>query len=146
MQIKLNKSKSVWIDISEGFKVKIDYPTVEQSDALQDLLFGFTNEDNNSIDMNSADFLKFQKLYLKYVIKDWSGLLDESKNEIPCKLRKLKNGDTELSIESYGIIASLQHVWLISLLYTKIEPELRFIEVDKKKLELLENSGEVVSS
>lgn len=146
MQIKLNKSKSFWKDIVDGFKVKIDYPSVDQSDALQNLLFSFTNESNNSIDMNSADFLKFQKLYLRYVIKDWSGLLDENNNEIPCKLKKLKNGDTELSDESYGIIASIQYVWLISLLYVKIEPELRFIEVDKKKLELLENSGEAENS
>jgi len=82
MRLSLKKSFNNWIEIEgEDGKVKflIDYPTREQEQELQSILFSkkYTGDDLG---------LKYSQRYLKYVIKDWEGLFDDDGNAVKCEI------------------------------------------------------------
>ena len=112
-----------WVDVSEGIKLKIDYPTDRQEELLEEkkLLVGETKAGKK------VGMYQYAKLILKYSIKDWRGIFDEEGNEVKCiivdnevqsdLLWRVITHDTENALALYMIVA----------------PLVEFDETDKKK-------------
>jgi hypothetical protein len=118
MQVKLSTKKSFnnWVKVGESengdVKFLVDYPTREQQQKLDHILF--TDATNN------AQQLEYYRHYLKCVIKDWEGLDRECKligNELESDCWWALVSDVTQCVELYGAIFT----------------ELEFGEVDKKK-------------
>ncbi len=119
MKLALKHSESHWVDISEGVKFLIDYPTREQEQELQSITFGskFTGTDVN---------LKYTQKYVKFTVKDWQGVTDSEGKEIKCVLK-----DNELDDELWWALAGDPTQAL--KIFAKIYKETEFTETDKKK-------------
>ena len=117
--LKKRTIKTDWLDIGEGQKVKIDYPTRGQIHILQDYLI-------------RHDISNYARYYLKFVIKDWEGFGED------CSLV-----NNELSNELWYLLTQDYNQFMS--LFGLIEDELKWIDVDKKKLHLPENSEPKIS-
>ena len=141
MQIKLKHSKTNWIEFPDA-KFKIGYPTIEQQDRLNELLFelAFTDESllkkgkisNNLPAKKKAKIMvlnsQYYRLFLRYTIKDWEGIVDEDGEKVECKL---------INDELYkpywdGLCKNLTTSQLADHWF-KINDEVEFNGADKKK-------------
>lgn len=115
MKLTLKKkiAKTDWIILEEGQKLKIDYPTLEQAQELEEILL---KDDIKE----SKKMLEYQRLFIKFTVKDWFGL------EPKCKLV-----DNQLEDELWKdlVISFLQ----TTQLYELINKELEWTTNDKKK-------------
>ena len=120
MKLALKKSFNRWIKVGkEGEEFYIDYPSIEQDQELQSIMFG----DEYS---GSDRMLKYAQAYLKYVIKDWKNVNDES-GPVKCKIV-----NNELDKELWWALVSDQA--FASELFVICKKELELTENDKKKL------------
>jgi len=128
MKLALKKSFNRWVKVGkENEEFYIDYPSIEQEQGLQTILFG----DEYS---GSDRMLKYAQAYLKFVIKDWKNVNDES-GPVKCKIV-----DNELDKELWWALVSDQT--FASELFVICKNELDFTESDKKKLSLQDSSSE----
>jgi len=128
MKLALKKSFNRWVKVGkESEEFYIDYPSIEQDQALQTILFSdeYTGSDR---------MLKYAQAYLKYVIKDWKNVNDES-GPVKCKIV-----DNELDKELWWALVSDQT--FVSELFIICKNELDFTESDKKKLSLQDSFSE----
>ena len=115
MLIKPKRSFNNWINISEGIEFLCDYPTREQSQKLQSIMF----DDRKSEQVRMIEYTQY---FVKCVVKDWKGIDDKCvlvNNELENELwwRVVEDATQALSL------------WNI------INEELQFTETDKKKLD-----------
>lgn len=124
LTIAKRKSFNDWIQINEDedVKLKIDYPSREQSVKLKEILLDFSDID----DMKSRDMYKFMREFIRYTIKDWKGIVDDDGEEIKCVLVKGALRDDLL----YDLTSDMEQC--ISI-YSKINEQIKFTEIDKKK-------------
>ena len=128
MKLALKKSFNRWIKVGkEGEEFYIDYPSIEQDQELQSIMFG----DEYS---GSDRMLKYAQAYLKYVIKDWKNVNDES-GPVKCKIV-----NNELDKELWWALVSDQA--FASELFVICKKELELTENDKKKLSSQPSSSE----
>ena len=154
MKLILKHSPTNWIDIDEEVKFKIDYLTDAQEDKLDELIFEMNYimtlpEDYNNLEKEEKtkelikiindltpeqkarfDVInkKYYRYYLKFTIKDWKGIKDGDGNEVNCKVI-----NDELDTRLWqGLIKNLSLNDMITIAQ-KIQKELEFTEVDKKK-------------
>ena len=113
IKLALKKSFGNWVEMGDGVSFKLDYPSIEQEESLQDILF------NSGVD-SQVRTLKYSRAYIKYTVKDWKGL------PIECKLK-----NNELDNELVWALAGdpLQ----CGKIYSIISKELEVDETDKKK-------------
>jgi len=128
--IKLNLKKSIsrWIQMGEGVKFLISYPSIEHEQYLQELLIEILNEKRGK----SEEFippaqLKYAQYTVKYSVKDWQGL-DEK-----CIL---VNNELENSLWWALVSDPIQAVRI----FTLIQPEVEVTQEDKKKLVTVDTS------
>ena len=124
MKLSLKKSFNNWVEVGEtedGKKVKflLDYPTREQEQQLQTILFSGDYKNN---DLG----LKYSQQYLKYVIKDWENVLDDDGKPIKCQLI-----NNELEDEIWWALVRDGSIALN--LFLECNKELVFTPNDKKK-------------
>ena len=127
MEIKAFKSDK-WVEIGDGFKVRVDYPTEEQRFKLEEIQTGNLKFDGETVDYSSvklSDWNRYVRYYLKYTIKDWQGLTADGE-EVKCIV---KNNELEDSL--WNVLVS--NVNLTSLMYEKINECLKWDVEDKKK-------------
>ena len=128
MKLALKKSFNRWIKVGkEGEEFYIDYPSIEQDQELQSIMFG----DEYS---GSDRMLKYAQAYLKYVIKDWKNVNDES-GPVKCKIF-----NNELDKELWWALFSDEA--FASELFVICKKELELTENDKKKLSSEPSSSE----
>lgn len=124
------ENRNRWIEITEDFKIKVDYLTADQKYRLESIQF--KNVDLNKGKLETVDvaaFTEAARYFVKFSIKDWKGLKAPSGEEIKCVLV-----DNEL--EDSLFLALIQDDWIVNLIYSKINEVLRWNESDKKKLNL----------
>lgn len=112
IKLAKKKSKSDWIKIDE-VELLVDYPTNEQEVRLQEVMV------DSSLDKEVRN-LRYARLFLKFVIKDWKGIDEECKlynNELDNELWLALTSDIPQTLTIFG----------------KLFEELSFTEVDKKK-------------
>ena len=132
MKLALKKSFNRWIKVGkEGEEFYIDYPSIEQDQELQSIMFG----DEYS---GSDRMLKYAQAYLKYVIKDWKNVNDES-GPVKCKIV-----NNELDKELWWALVSDQA--FASELFVICKKELELTENDKKKFNTQKSSLEKENS
>lgn len=114
MELRKKLHNDGWIDIDDNHAIKVDYPTLEQHEILEQLVLD--NMDNQKV----SSSYKFYKLLIKYCIKDWKGFDEEC---------VVENG--ELAKDLYALITySISQTMELGNLINK---EIEFLEVDKKK-------------
>jgi len=147
--LKLKKSESHWIDVNEtidgenvfALKIKVDYPTLEQQDELDDLYSeammgairhagelrkGNPDISDEELNIQSAGYInlkkfnQFKRLSIKYSLKDVEGS-DEP----------LKIVNNELDKEQFENICKDKE--MTNLLYSAIQEQTGFTNADKKK-------------
>ena len=129
MKLALKKSFNRWVKVGkENEEFYIDYPSIEQEQGLQTILFG----DEYS---GSDRMLKYAQAYLKFVIKDWKNINDSDGKAIGCKII-----DNELDKGLWWTLVSDQT--FVSELFIICKNELELTESDKKKLSLQDSSSE----
>lgn len=153
MNIKLKKSETRWVTVGDA-EFKIDYPTIEQQDEIDEaqhqlgLLQYISRLDNESDDDYANRYLselnqlpieskskietlgkKICRLYIKYTIKDWKNINDENGEPVKCKL--VNNALEENLFNSF-----IRDMSLLELLtfFNAIKPQIEFTDTDKKKL------------
>ena len=132
MKLALKKSLTRWVKVGkENEEFYIDYPSIEQEQGLQSIMFGDEY-------YGSDRMLKYAQAYLKYVIKDWKNINDES-GPVKCKVV-----DNELDKELWWALVSDQT--FVSELFIICKNELELTESDKKKLSSQDSSSEKVNS
>jgi len=156
-KLKLKVSDSHWIPLYEyegkkkkdtGEKLLIDYPTLEQQDELDDIYNEamspaiakaleltegkkLSKEEENKINLSCIAFMDtkafrlYRRLVLKFCLKDWT-LKDDKGKKIKVKL----NGN-ELDDGFWKSLCGDKYY--ADLIYTAIDPEIKFTESDKKK-------------
>lgn len=133
MKLSLKKSFNNWVKVgTEGEEFLIDYPSIEQDQKLQSIKFSdeYTGNDKP---------LKYFQYFLKFVIKDWKGIVDENGNPLKCKL---VNNELEESL--WWALVSDES--LAMELFTICNKELEFTENDKKKLSSADSLKETANS
>ena len=145
MQIVLKHNPSHWVEIGDGIKVLVDYPTIEQKDKLDELLYELTFNAGDDVTAENLDKKlsriapnrkakmislnqMYQKLYLKYVIKDWKGIKDEKGKAVKCIIE-----DNELENSLWTDLCRELRMEDLTKLYQLLLNELEFTDVDKKK-------------
>src|SRR3990167_211359 len=106
MKLALKTSFNNWVKVGkEGEEFLIDYPTIEQEQFLQAIKY----DDILSI---NGRVLKYGQYYIKFVVKDWKNVIDESGKPIKCiiKNNELEDklwwalvSDEEMTMELYAI-------------------------------------------
>ena len=132
MRIATKYIDTHWITCKDDegleYKLYIDYPTFEQQEALEELFYSsWTNIQDRNLDI--AKYLKYERYYLKYTIKDWQNVMSEDGKEI-----KMILTDNEMDLEQWQMLT--RDAVLVTKLFDIISPELTFNEADKKKLNL----------
>ena len=129
MKLALKKSFNNWVKVGvEGEEFLIDYPSIEQDQKLQSIKFSDEFSGNDKP-------LKYFQYFLKFVIKDWKGIVDENGKPLKCKI---VNNELEESIW-WALVGD---EGLAMELFTICNKELEFTENDKKKLSLQDSSTE----
>ena len=152
MNIKLKHSNSRWVKIEDA-EFKIDYPTIEQNDEISELQYRLAllqsvdkKEDETSDEYASRYIEEIQlipiedkskvatltkkvcRLYMRYTIKDWKNINDESGGPVKCKV--VNNVMDEDLFNSF--IKDMSFMQLLTF-FNKIKPEIEFTDSDKKK-------------
>ena len=123
LYLRNNGTKDNWIDIDyEGdkFKLLIDYPTPEQEQRLQSILYGidFLGEDRG---------IKYAQYVIRFVIKDWKNVIDENNNEVELILSNNMMDEKQWW--------SLVHDPIYAVgLFKIINNKIKLTNLDKKKL------------
>jgi len=146
MKIRLKKSESHWVDLLDdkkptGVKNKVDYPTLEQQDELDELYTEAMGEalkyagelrkgnpdiGTDEINLESAKYINVRKfnqvkrLTIRYALKDIDGS-DEP----------LKVVDNMIDKDQWENIC--RDRVLVNLLYSNIQEQISFTDIDKKK-------------
>jgi hypothetical protein len=129
MKLALKKSFNNWVKVGvEGEEFLIDYPSIEQDQKLQSIKFSDEFSGNDKP-------LKYFQYFLKFVIKDWKGIVDENGKPLKCKI---VNNELEESIW-WALVGD---EGLAMELFTICNKELEFTENDKKKLSLQDSLTE----
>lgn len=141
----LKKSKTKWVEVEgfEGVRVKIDYPTIEQTESMRELFFQLIHNNPNhtkekdalEIELNYEQkarenilLERIAKTIIRFCVKDWEGVTDEDEKIVPCKLVK-----NEIEKELYNSFISNFDYQKIITLGNTIQKEIEFNEADKKK-------------
>jgi len=152
VNIKLKHSNSRWVKIEDA-EFKIDYPTIEQNDEISELQYRLAllqsvdkKEDETSDEYASRYIEEIQlipiedkskvatltkkvcRLYMRYTIKDWKNINDES--GVPVKCKVVNNVMDEDLFNSF--IKDMSFMQLLTF-FNKIKPEIEFTDSDKKK-------------
>ncbi len=149
MKINLKHSKTRWIDIDGESQFLIDYPTIEQAEDIKEIQYQIALIDDSLLsatDQKSREktlenfnpeqkarmLILSERLYkktIKYCVKGWKGVPDETGEDAECKI---VNGEMEDKLfESLIRELSLTN---LSHIYSAIINETEFTETDKKKL------------
>ncbi len=145
MKINLKHSKTRWIDIDGESQFLIDYPTIEQAEDIKEIQYQIALIDDSLTIENREKVLEnfnpeqkarmlilSERLYkrtIKYCVKGWKGVPDETGEDAECKI---VNGEMEDKLfESLIRELSLTN---LSHIYSAIINETEFTETDKKKL------------
>jgi hypothetical protein len=139
-----------WISVNDKVKFRVDYLTPDQAYKLEvvrkqgiDFKINYS-DDGLPIISESTEEQKskfdaawdlFIKRYLKYVIKDWSGVVGKEGKEIPCNLI-----NNELDDRLWNILCSQSKLVMFLFIesFTKV---LRWSDNDKKKFISQEDSN-----
>lgn len=138
MELSSFDNKNKWVEVGDGFKVKLDYLTIEQKYELDSInmriyAVGKAIEENqgNAIELNSEAHKLFMDSVYKTVlfsVKDWQGL---ERNGIPIKC-ELENN--QLTGDSKDIIYNIEGFAIaIHNAIKSSESPVRFNDTDKKK-------------
>jgi hypothetical protein len=150
MEIFAFDNSEKWVPVNDKIKFLVDYLTPDQSYKLQVVLkkgidFKINYDDDRLPIMSElteeqkakfdAAWDLFMKTYLKYVIKNWSGVIDGKGKEIKCVLV-----DNELEDRLWVILCNQKMLvaFLFSEAFTKV---LRWSDTDKKKFISEEDSN-----
>jgi len=148
--IPLKHSKTHWVDFENSVKFKVGYLTLEQKDILKERLVTLAFIDSTLPEKGElskelpaeekAKLLtlseKYHRLFLKYTIKDWQGIVNDKGK--PVKLELITNESdpeqgTEMNTDQWiGLCKSLTPDQLATH-WAKINREVVFDETDKKK-------------
>ena len=117
------KTLTEWIEIQKGVKIKVDYPKGDQIHELQNIM-----ADSKG---STSGMYNYARLYLKYTLKDWQGLLSATNEKdevvaVECKL----NGN-QLDDDLWYSLTT-DHTGTITL-FNLVDEELRWVNQDKKK-------------
>ena len=154
MNIKLKHSDSRWVKIEDA-EFKIDYPTKDQQDEideLQDTLIyyqtgsfkpieGDTEEESNKRFLDYINNLspevrakvksitkKICRLYIKYSIKGWKNINDSDGNEVEFRLT-----NNEMEDNLFNKFTDNMRWLQLLTFFNMIKPEVEFTDTDKKK-------------
>lgn len=126
MQLLLFDDKNSWIDITDKFKIKVDYCTVKQQIKLESMLGAYAKKAEEISEEEQLQlFFEYATYYVKYHLKDWEGVTD-GKKEIPFVLTN-DEMDDKLWL---GLVNNSDVFWKV---FNAISNKLRFNAVDKKK-------------
>lgn len=139
LTIPLKHSKSKWITIGD-VKFKIGYLTLEQEDILKGHLYQTLTDKEELTQKRKGEIfgasIKYYRLFLKYTIKDWDGIVDQDGKKVKCKTFINENDDergTELDNHQWiGLCKRLSEDDL-SNHWALIYNEIKFDDTDKKK-------------
>ncbi len=149
MKINLKNSKSRWIDIDGESSFQIDYPTIEQAEDMKEIQYQIALIDESLLGASDQQgresilgaftpkqkakmLILSERLYkktIKYQVKGWKGVNDDSGAEVECKL---VNGEMEDNLFE-GLIRDLS-LDNLAHIYSCINSETELTETDKKKL------------
>ena len=139
MQIPLRQSKSKWITIGD-VKFKIGYLTLEQDDILKGYLYQTVQGKEDLTPERKREVFKvsiqYYRLFLKYTIKDWEGIVDQDDKKVKCKTFINESDDergTELDNHQWTGLCKRLSEGDLSNHWAKIFNEIKFDETDKKK-------------
>jgi len=152
VNIKLKHSNSRWVKIEDA-EFKIDYPTIEQNDEIEELkdqiilLQSIDMKEGETQDEYAQRFVEeigdlsienkskakritkqYCRLYIKYTIKDWKNINDESGEPVKCKVVNDMLDETLFD----SLVKNMTFLQLLTFL-NKIKPEVEFTDSDKKK-------------
>lgn len=147
MQIDFKKQSGRWVDIDGDTKFKVEYPTLDQQDKIDELQYevAFMDERllmpisvkerekilNNLKPRDKARVViitrKLNRLHFKYQVKDWN-LKGEDGNKVSCRLINNEIEDSLFETVAKNLSdENLNHIRLCLL------NETEFVEADKKK-------------
>ncbi len=147
MKINLKHSKTRWIDIDGESQFLIDYPTIEQAEDIKEIQYQIaliddslllTPENKEKIlanfkpEQKARMLILSERLYkrtIKYCVKGWKGVPDETGEDVECKQ---VNGEMEDKLFE-SLIRDLS-ITNLSHIYACIVNETELTETDKKKL------------
>ena len=149
MKINLKHSKSRWVDIDGDSQFEIDYPTIEQAEDMKEIQYQIALIDESlltAVDQKGREeilssfrpeqkakmLILSERLYkktIKYCVKGWKGVNDDSGEEVECKI--LNNEMEDKLFESLIRDLSLDN---LAHIYACINNETELTETDKKKL------------
>uniref|UniRef100_A0A6M3IL07 Tail assembly chaperone n=1 Tax=viral metagenome TaxID=1070528 RepID=A0A6M3IL07_9ZZZZ len=118
MKLRLKNSLNNWVTINDKVKFLIDYPTREQEQKLQRMLFSDIRNDANQLD--------YSQHLLKYTIKNWEGVTDDNDNEVKCEIVNNELEDTLW----WALVRDVEQ---LSTLYLLVKKAIEVTENDKKK-------------
>ena len=113
LKLALRTLNNHWVKLDEDISFFIDYPTMEQEQKLQEIIYSDFENGSNQV--------KYTQHYLKYVIKDWKGI------DLKCELV-----NNELKDDIWWLL--VRDLTRASSLFALFRGELEFSDVDKKKL------------
>lgn len=125
-----------WVDITDNFRVKAEYPNREQKYKLKGLQGKASKIKNldkyqdgsevslDDVEVDAGKQAEFNDYFLKCVIKDWEGLSDGGE-ELKCKVV-----DNELDDELWDALCRTP---ISDLIFDKVWAVLRWNDIDKKK-------------
>ena len=139
MQIRLKHSETNWINIGD-VKFKIGYLTLEQDDTLKGLLYQTFQGGEEATQKTKAEIfsatIKYYRLFLKYTIKDWDGIVDQYGKKLKCKIFINENDDergTELDTKQWIALCKRLTEGDLANHWSLIFNEIKFDDTDKKK-------------
>ena len=152
MNIKLKHNDSRWVKIEDA-EFKIDYPTIEQQDEINELQYQLAllqavdKKEDETPDEYAKRYIeeiqlipiedkskvatltkKVCRLYMKYTIKDWKNINDEKGEAVKCKVM---NGAIEDDLFN-SFVSNFNFLQLLTF-FNMIKPEVEFTDTDKKK-------------
>ena len=129
LYLRNNGTKDNWIDLEyEGdkFKLLIDYPTPEQEQHLQSIIFGYNY-------LGEDKTVKLSQYTIKYTVKKWDGITDENNHLIDLKLSN--NGMDEDQWWAF-----VHDTEFAAFVFMEINERIKVTDIDKKKLSMLQSS------
>ena len=130
----INRNK--WIDVQDGFKIKVGLATIQQVNDLEDLIRqgevtaikeNLLTEKGYPDVTKTPEFQEYVNKTIEYKLKDWEGLTDVDE-VIKCIL----DGD-KLSEDTMALVRNLPPLFILSLFKTITESAESFKISDKKK-------------
>ena len=155
MNIKLKNSETRWVKVEDA-EFKIDYPTIDQQDEINELQYQLaltqnteivkeedeTDESYSERYLNAIQNLPVEsrakietlgknicRLYIRYSVKDWKNINNENGEPVKCKI-------VNDAIEKNLFDKFIKDFTFLELLtfFNQIKPKVEFTETDKKKL------------